>query len=84
MSIALVAHFEESDLRAVRVGFGGLAPKPWRVEAAEEIKSVALPIEDIADVALHGATPTRDNAYKVPLAKRALTALIDDARAGKP
>ncbi|MDV3457939.1 xanthine dehydrogenase family protein subunit M [Sphingomonas sp. HF-S4] len=83
VSVAVIAHFEDCDLSAVRVAFGGLAPKPWRVEAAEEVTSAAVSIERLTEVALHGATPTRDNEYKLPLARRALSALIDDARAGK-
>ncbi|MFM2271086.1 MAG: hypothetical protein RL702_151 [Pseudomonadota bacterium] len=57
-----------------RVAFGGVAPKPWRVEAAE-----ALLPQGAAAVtarAFQGATPTRDNAFKLPLATRALAAVL--------
>jgi len=57
-----------------RVAFGGVAPKPWRVEAAE-----ALLPQDAAAVtarAFQGATPTKDNAFKLPLATRALAAVL--------
>ncbi len=57
-----------------RVAFGGVAPKPWRVEAAE-----ALLPQDAAAVtarAFQGATPTKDNAFKLLLATRALAAVL--------
>ncbi|HOA48724.1 MAG TPA: xanthine dehydrogenase family protein subunit M [Novosphingobium sp.] len=57
-----------------RVAFGGVAPKPWRVEAAE-----ALLPQGAAAVtarAFQGATPTKDNAFKLPLATRALAAVL--------
>lgn len=61
-----------------RVAFGGVAPKPWRVEAAE-----ALLPQGAAAVtarAFEGATPTKDNGFKLPLATRALAYVIAQAR----
>jgi xanthine dehydrogenase YagS FAD-binding subunit len=61
-----------------RVAFGGLAHKPWRVEAAE----AALPqgAQAVAAIALADAKPTHENAFKVTLAERTLAAVISDAR----
>ena len=62
-----------------RVAFGGVAPKPWRVEAAE-----ALLPQGAAAVtarAFQGATPTHDNAFKLPLATRALASVIAQSKA---
>lgn len=61
-----------------RVAFGGMAHKPWRVEAAE----AALPkgAAATAKIAFAGATPTHDNAFKVPLAERTLAAVLSEAR----
>ena len=61
-----------------RVAFGGMAHKPWRVEAAE----AALPkgAAATAKIAFAGATPTHDNAFKVPLAERTLAAVLREAR----
>ena len=56
-----------------RVAFGGLAPKPWRVEAAE---TESTP-QKIADVALAGARPTQQNAFKLVLARRTLAAVME-------
>ncbi|OEO33193.1 molybdopterin dehydrogenase [Devosia insulae DS-56] len=71
LTVALVAR----EGQIVRLAFGGLAAKPWRVEAAEEGAEADL----AADLALAGATPTEDNAYKLPLARRTLKATLAQA-----
>jgi xanthine dehydrogenase YagS FAD-binding subunit len=81
VSIALIAHFEGAILSSVRVAFGGVAPKPWRVEAAEaDIASAPNPAERIVDVAFAGARPTKHNAFKLPLARRALSVMLTEMR----
>ncbi|MFW2830051.1 FAD binding domain-containing protein [Sphingomonas sp. ID0503] len=62
-----------------RVAFGGVAPKPWRVEAAE----AALPngAKAVAARAFAGARPTHDNAMKLTLAERTLASIMAEARA---
>ena len=61
------------------VAIGGIAHKPWRVEAAE----AAMPqgAKAVASRLLAGATPTHDNAFKVPLVERTLGAVLAEARA---
>ncbi|MET3435874.1 xanthine dehydrogenase family protein subunit M [Sphingomonas sp. 1185] len=61
-----------------RVAVGGVAHKPWRVEAAE----AALPqgAKVVTATLLADARPTQDNAYKVPLVERTLAAVISQAR----
>lgn len=61
-----------------RVALGGVAHKPWRVEAAEaELPRGAAPT---MDVLLAGARPRPDNAFKQPLAQRTLAAILSEAR----
>jgi len=62
-----------------RVALGGVAHKPWRVEAAE----AELPRGSKAATAalLDRAKPTHDNAFKLPLVERTLAAVLADARA---
>jgi xanthine dehydrogenase YagS FAD-binding subunit len=62
-----------------RVAFGGVAPKPWRVAEAE----VLLPqgAAAVTARAFQGATPTPDNAFKLPLATRALASILAEAKA---
>jgi xanthine dehydrogenase YagS FAD-binding subunit len=61
------------------VAFGGVAPKPWRVEAAEaDLPKGAKPV---TDKVFSGAKPTEDNAFKLKLAERTLAAALHEARA---
>ena len=61
-----------------RVALGGVAHKPWRVEAAE----AELPrgAKAAASAMLDGAKPTHENAFKLPLAERTLSAVLAEAR----
>ena len=68
VSVALVAR----EGRIERVAFGGLAPKPWRVDTNGSA-------DEVADAALAGARPTPDNGYKLDLARRTLAAALADA-----
>jgi len=71
VSVAAAARIERGVARDARIVMGGVAPVPWRVVAAEK---------GLADRMLAGATPLRDNGYKVTLARelvrRALRSLI--------
>ncbi|SDB22791.1 FAD binding domain-containing protein [Belnapia rosea] len=61
-----------------RVALGGVAHKPWRVEAAEgELTRGAKPA--MAAI-LDGARPTHENAFKLTLAERALASVLADAK----
>ncbi|MEH3101776.1 FAD binding domain-containing protein [Sphingomonas adhaesiva] len=63
-----------------RIAFGGVAPRPWRIAAAEQ--RVDGGSKAIADTAFAGATPTEQNAFKIPLAERTLAAVLaEGARA---
>lgn len=57
---------------SLRFAYGGLAPKPWRVEVAEA--AIANGADAAADLALADARPTRQNAFKLTLARRLLAA----------
>lgn len=61
-----------------RIAVGGVAHKPWRVEAAEaDLPRGAKPV---AARLLTGATPTHDNAFKLPLAERTIAAVLSEAK----
>ncbi|WP_027686270.1 FAD binding domain-containing protein [Rhizobium leguminosarum] len=61
-----------------RVAVGGIAHKPWRIEAAEaELPKGA---RAAAGVLLAGAHPTEQNRFKVDLVERTLGAVIAEAR----
>jgi xanthine dehydrogenase YagS FAD-binding subunit len=62
-----------------RVALGGVAHKPWRVEAAENAMprgAKAMAASLVAD-----ARTTHDNAFKVPLVERALSSALSEAKA---
>ncbi len=61
-----------------RVAFGGLAHKPWRVEAAEA--DLPQGARAVARRALADAAPSEDNAFKVTLAERTLASVLSDVR----
>ncbi|TXN69909.1 xanthine dehydrogenase family protein subunit M [Methylobacterium sp. WL6] len=62
-----------------RVAFGGVAPKPWRVEAAEA--DLPRGAKAVTEQVFAGAAPTHANAYKLTLAERTLSAALNQARA---
>jgi xanthine dehydrogenase YagS FAD-binding subunit len=62
-----------------RAAFGGVAHKPWRVEAAE--REMARGAKAVHAAAFAGAKTTADNAFKVALAERTLASVIAEARA---
>jgi xanthine dehydrogenase YagS FAD-binding subunit len=62
-----------------RAAFGGVAHKPWRVEAAEA--AMPLGARATASATFEGASPTPDNAFKLPLAERTLAAVLAQAKA---
>jgi xanthine dehydrogenase YagS FAD-binding subunit len=74
VSVAIIVQRDGSG----KVALGGVAHKPWRVEAAE----AAMPRGASAVMAqlLGGAQPTEDNAFKLRLAERALAAALLQAR----
>jgi xanthine dehydrogenase YagS FAD-binding subunit len=74
VSVATILHKDGSG----RVALGGVAHKPWRVEAAE----TALPqgAKAVAEGLLAGARTTAQNAFKLTLAERALGAAMTQAK----
>ena len=62
-----------------RVALGGMAHKPWRVEAAEA--DMPRGAKAVAAKLLAGAKPTPENAFKIPLVERTLAAVMAEAGA---
>ncbi len=61
-----------------RVALGGVAHKPWRVEAAEA--EMPRGAKAVAGRLLAGAKPTKENAFKIKLVERALGAALAEAK----
>ena len=61
-----------------RVAVGGVAHKPWRVEAAEA--EMPHGAKAVAARLLEGARPTKENAFKLSLVERTLGAVLSEAK----
>lgn len=57
-----------------RIAVGGVAHKPWRVEAAENLLPQGS--KAVADRLMAGATPTEQNAFKVTLVERTIASVL--------
>lgn len=74
VSVGAVVHKDGSG----RVAVGGVAHKPWRVEAADA--EMARGAKAVASRLLVGAKPTADNAFKLTLVERTLGAVLTEAK----
>ena len=61
-----------------RAAFGGVAAKPWRVEAAEAAMTQGA--RAVASGAFAGAKPTEENQFKILLAERTLASVMAQAK----
>ena len=57
-----------------RIAIGGVAPKPWRVEAAEALMPQGA--KAVTEKLLEGAKSTHDNAFKLTLVERTLGTVL--------
>lgn len=76
VSVALALHMEGGKIHGARVGFGGVATRPWRARDVEEVLEREPLTEDVIDraskAAVRYAEPRRDNAFKVDLLQQAV------------
>ncbi len=64
-----------------RVALGGVAHKPWRVEAAES--EMTKGARAVVARLLAGAKPTTENAFKLKLVERVLAAVLAEAKGAR-
>jgi xanthine dehydrogenase YagS FAD-binding subunit len=74
--VSVAAVFGEN--KTARFAFGGVAPKPWRVTAADT--AAAQGPQSVADAALAGAATTPQNAFKKTLLLRTITSVFREER----
>jgi xanthine dehydrogenase YagS FAD-binding subunit len=82
VSVAAVVETRDGTVASARLAFGGLAHKPWRVEAAEQAMAgqpVAAAGDAAADRVLDGAQGFGSNDFKIPLTRRTLSAVLAQA-----
>ncbi|HUB47458.1 MAG TPA: xanthine dehydrogenase family protein subunit M [Acetobacteraceae bacterium] len=80
VSVAAVVDVVAGSIRSARIACGGLAPKPWRVPQAEAALTGAQANVQSFDAAatafLEGARGYGGNDFKIPLARRSLSAVL--------
>jgi xanthine dehydrogenase YagS FAD-binding subunit len=83
VSVAAIVERSAAGIRSARLAFGGLAPKPWRVPQAEVAlagaSADAKTYDAVAKVVLEGARGYGSNDFKIPLARRTLSAVLAEA-----
>ncbi|HEY8050754.1 MAG TPA: xanthine dehydrogenase family protein subunit M [Ramlibacter sp.] len=83
VSVAAVVDAANGAIRSARLAFGGLAHKPWRVDAAEQLLSGATDgdatYSAAADAVLQGATGQGHNDFKIALTRRVLSGVLQEA-----
>ncbi len=82
VSVAAAIELENGTVKDVRLAMGGVAHKPWRAWKAEAmLKGQAATEENFraaADAELAVAKPLEHNAFKVELAARTITAVLNE------
>jgi xanthine dehydrogenase YagS FAD-binding subunit len=73
VGVAAAARVDGDRIAEARLVLSGVAPIPWRVEAAEQVLIGSAPGDDLfaraAEIALTEAAPLSQNGYKIPLAR---------------
>jgi xanthine dehydrogenase YagS FAD-binding subunit len=83
VSVAAIVDESNGKIRSARLAFGGLAQQPWRVTAAESLLANSSRSEATAnaaaDAVLAGARGFGHNDFKIPLLRRTLRAVLNEA-----
>jgi xanthine dehydrogenase YagS FAD-binding subunit len=82
ISVAAAIELEGDTVKDLRLALGGVAHKPWRAWKAEAAlkgeRATPESFRAAAEAELADATPLRDNAFKVELAKRTIVAVLSE------
>ncbi|MHC2760324.1 CO/xanthine dehydrogenase FAD-binding subunit [Bradyrhizobium liaoningense] len=88
VSATAALRIENGRIAEARLALGGVAAKPWRARAAEDVLRNVAPTADVfqeaAWRALADAKPSGDNAFKIELARRIVVRALLLAAAGTP
>jgi xanthine dehydrogenase YagS FAD-binding subunit len=88
VSAAAALRIEGGLIKDARLALGGVAAKPWRARAAEQMLAGSRPDPDAfrraAKAALAEAKPSGDNQFKIELAQRILVRALTLAAVGTP
>ena len=82
VSVALQLSLDDSVVKDARVVLGGVAPRPWRLFGAEALlqnrRVTPEVIGQVAEDAVSGAKPLKQNHYKLPLIKGMLAEVFSE------
>ncbi len=85
VSTAVALDVQGGAVRDARIAMGGLATKPWRARDAERAligrPATEASYRAAAEVALAGAVPYSENAFKIELAKRTIVRALTEVTA---
>jgi xanthine dehydrogenase YagS FAD-binding subunit len=88
VSVAAGLELEAGTIKLARVALGGVAHKPWRIEAAEALLQGQEPARaafaKTADAILESASGFAHNRFKIELARRTIVRALEQAAAGTP
>lgn len=88
VSVAAALELVDGRIQQARVALGGVAHKPWRDEAAEQLLRGHAPGRETfakaADLLLEDARGREHNAFKIGLARRAIIRTLTQAANGTP
>ena len=83
-SAAVALDMDGDTVRDARIAIGGLATRPWRVRAAEQLlvggNLTPQTAREAGDAALEGARPGRDNGFRIELGARTVADALMIAR----
>jgi xanthine dehydrogenase YagS FAD-binding subunit len=84
VSVAAALELTGDTVKDVRLALGGVAPKPWRAWQAEAAlrgqPATEQAFRAAAEAELADASPLRDNGFKIELARRTITAVLNDLK----
>jgi xanthine dehydrogenase YagS FAD-binding subunit len=88
VSVAACLDMDGDTIKEARIALGGVAHKPWRDLAAEDVlrgqKADSAAFEKAADVLLRDAKGFQHNSFKIDLARRAIVRALTQAANGTP
>jgi xanthine dehydrogenase YagS FAD-binding subunit len=83
-SAAVALEMDGDTIREARIALGGLATRPWRARAAEQVLAgktlTSRAAREAGDAALQGARPGHENAFCVELGARTVSDALMIAR----
>lgn len=86
VSVASIVDGDRGHIRQARFACGGVAPRPWRVPAAEaalvNVPADAGSLDHASDLLFAGAAGHGNNDFKIPMTRRLLAHVVSTAVAG--